>query len=235
LLVFLGISSLGPYGIIISGWASNSSYAILGSLRSIAQFISYEVILTFLLLPIIMYSESLNFIEIVYFQKNFMWFCIPLFPFFIWFIVAVLAETNRTPFDLPEAEAELVAGYNTEYAGVFFIMFMLAEYSNLLCMSALISLLFVGGWDFGFFEILINIFIPEDIVQYLNFFLPELIFAIKITLFVSLFIVIRATLPRFRFDQLMSYCWCHLLPLSFGVLIFTIYIYVLTLNIAFFI
>lgn len=198
---------------MLSGWASNSKYAMLGSIRTIAQFISYELVLTVSILPIVLVTQSLNFIEIVLYQASSVWFIIPFWPFAYIFFIASLAETNRTPFDLPEAEAELVAGYNVEYSSVFFILFMFAEYSNIMLMSALFSLLFLGGWDGGLY------FVNEYLAG-------EFIFALKITFISFIFIVVRATQPRLRFDQLLTLCWKRLLPLSFALFIGSIFIYI---------
>jgi NADH-quinone oxidoreductase subunit H len=208
LLYILSVSSLGVYGIIISGWASNSKYAFLGALRSSAQIISYELAISFSILNVAVLSGSLNISDIVFAQRH-IWYVAPLLPAFIIFFIAGLAETNRHPFDLPEAEAELVSGYNVEYSGMTFALFSLAEYSNILMMSTLISILFFGGW-----QPLIEIpFIPNA---------AWLIF--KILIFVVLFIYIRAILPRYRYDQLMIIGWKKLIPLSLGYLLFTILI-----------
>jgi NADH-quinone oxidoreductase subunit H len=212
-LLLLTFSSLGVYGIVLSGWASNSKYALLGSIRTIAQFISYELVLTISIFPIILVTHSLNFVEIVMYQASSVWFILPFWPFAYIFFIASLAETNRTPFDLPEAEAELVAGYNVEYSSVFFILFMFAEYSNIMLMSALFSLLFLGGWDGAFG--LINYYIAG-----------ELIFAIKITSISFIFIVVRATQPRLRFDQLLTLCWKRLLPLVFALFIGSVFLHI---------
>ena len=196
LLFIFSISSLGVYSIIISGWASNSKYAFLGSLRSAAQFISYEVSIGIIIMVVLMCVSSLNLTKIVLFQDS-IWLVFPLIFNFFLFFIAVLAETNRVPFDLPEAESELVSGYNVEYAAVTFVLFFLAEYSNILIMSILIVISFFGGW--------ISII----------FFLPGwLIMIIKVCFVVCLFILIRATLPRYRYDQLMNIGWKVLLPLS---------------------
>lgn len=207
LLFFLAFSSLSTYGLIISGWASNSKFALFGALRTISQFISYEVSFGLILIPIVLVTQSLNFIEIVAWQKNTIWFIIPFWPLAFLYFITILAETNRTPFDLAEAEAELVAGYNTEYSSVFFIMFMFAEYSNVLLMSSTFVLLFLGGWSFF-------------LVDYIVF--PELIFSFKLTFIAFLFIIVRATLPRLRFDQLMNLCWQRILPISIGYIFFII-------------
>lgn len=206
-LFFLAFSSLSTYGLIISGWASNSKFALFGSLRTISQFISYEVSFGIILIPLVVITQSLNFIDIVLWQQNTIWFIIPFWPLAFLYFITILAETNRTPFDLAEAEAELVAGYNTEYSSVFFIMFMFAEYSNVLLMSSTFVLLFLGGWSF----FLIDLFI-----------FPELILSIKLTFIAFIFIIIRATLPRLRFDQLMNLCWQRILPISIGYIFFVI-------------
>jgi NADH-quinone oxidoreductase subunit H len=188
ILFLLAISSLGVYGIIMSGWSSNSKYAFLGGLRSTAQMVSYEVSLGFIITIIITCCGSFNLSLIIESQKN-IWFIIPFLPLFLMFFTSALAETNRYPFDLPEAEAELVSGYNVEYSAMGFALFSLGEYSNMLLMSALNSILFFGGW-----------LAPLDILM----FIPgSFWFSIKICFFVLLFIVMRAALPRYRYDQLM--------------------------------
>lgn len=204
ILFILAISGFNVYGIIIAGWASNSKYAFLGSLRSAAQMISYEVSLGLLLLPVILLAGSLNFTDIVAAQGNVGWFFLPLFPCAVMFFISMLAETNRAPFDLPEAEAELVAGYNVEYSSIIFAMFFLGEYTNMLFMSAVIVLLFFGGW------------LP--LVEILNF-APGLWLSAKILIFCFLYILVRAGLPRFRYDQLMDLGWKIFLPLSLGYLL----------------
>jgi len=204
LLYILGISSIGVYGIIMSGWSSNSKYAFLGSLRSTAQMISYEVSLGFIVLTIAICCESFNINEIIFFQKK-IWFVIPFFPLFLIFFISGLAETNRHPFDLPEAEAELVSGYNVEYSAMTFALFSLAEYSNMLIMSSLNVILFFGGW-----------------LSPIEFsFLPgSFWFSIKICIFVILYVVMRAILPRYRYDQLMYLGWKVFLPISVSYLFF---------------
>ena len=205
LLLLLAISSLNVYGIIIAGWASNSKYAFLGSLRSAAQMISYEVAIGLVILPVILLAGSLNLTEIVYIQSITGWFVLPLLPCAIIFFIAMLAETNRAPFDLPEAEAELVAGYNVEYSSIIFAMFFLGEYSNMLLMSTLITILFFGGWLPG--------------LAFLAFLPPALIFSIKISFFCFLFILVRAAFPRYRYDQLMDIGWKIFLPITTGYLL----------------
>lgn len=207
LLFFLAFSSISTYGLVISGWASNSKFALFGALRTISQFISYEVSFGIILIPIVLVTQSLNFIEIVYWQKNTIWFIIPFWPLAFLYFITILAETNRTPFDLAEAEAELVAGYNTEYSSVFFIMFMFAEYSNVLLMSSTFVLIFLGGWSFFIIDL---------------FVFPEIIFSLKLTFVALIFIIVRATLPRLRFDQLMNLCWQRILPISIGYIFFII-------------
>lgn len=208
-LYLLAISSLGVYGIIIAGWASNSKYAFLGALRSAAQMISYEVSLGFIVLSVIIVSGSMNLTEIVLAQKN-LWFCIPLFPMFVMFFISALAETNRAPFDLPEAEAELVSGYNVEYSSMPFALFFLGEYANMILMSAFTTLLFLGGWlaPFG-----------------LEGFLPgPFWFCLKVGFVLFLFIWVRASLPRYRYDQLMRLGWKVFLPISMGWLVLVAFV-----------
>lgn len=200
-LYLLAISSLGVYGIIIAGWSSNSKYAFLGSLRSTAQMISYEVSIGLIIISVLLCAGSLNFSEIVLAQQN-IWYCIPLFPASIMFYISILAETNRAPFDLPEAEAELVAGYNVEYSAMGFALFFLGEYANMILMSSLTVIFFLGGWlpllPFNFF-----------------FWIPSSIwFSSKIVLSLFGFIWIRSSFPRYRYDQLMRLGWKVFLPLS---------------------
>jgi len=206
ILYILGISSVGVYGIIISGWASNSKYAFLGALRSTAQMVSYEVSLGFIIIVIVICCESFNINQIIYFQKN-IWFLIPFFPLFLIFFISGLAETNRHPFDLPEAEAELVSGYNVEYSAMTFALFSLGEYSNMLLMSSLNIILFFGGW--------------LSPLSFLSFLPGSFWFGIKIILFVILYVLMRAILPRYRYDQLMYLGWKVFLPISLGYLILT--------------
>lgn len=198
----LATSSLGVYGIIISGWASNSKYAFLGAIRSSAQMISYEVSIGLIIISVILSAGSMNLKEIVYAQEQSGWFVLYHFPMFILFFISALAETNRLPFDLPEAEAELVAGYNVEYSSMPFSMFFLGEYANMILISAFASILFLGGW-LPPFDIEILKLIPAPIWLIAKTFL--LLFA---------FIWVRATLPRYRYDQLMRLGWKVFLPLS---------------------
>lgn len=205
MLYLLAVSSLGIYGIILSGWGSNSKYAFLGALRSTAQMISYEISIGFIILTIVVVCGSFDLQQIVNFQKE-IWFIIPFLPLFLIFFSSSLAETNRHPFDLPEAEAELVSGYNTEYSAMGFALFSLSEYANMLLMCSINSILFFGGWQNGFF---------------FNLFSTSFFFSIKICFFVILFIWARAALPRYRYDQLMNLGWKTFLPISLGYLIFT--------------
>lgn len=199
ILVLLAVSSLNVYGIILAGWSSHSKYAFLGGLRSAAQMISYEVSLGLTILPVVVLSSSLSFADISLAQSRAS-FIFALIPSFIIFVISMLAETNRTPFDLPEAEAELVAGYNVEYSAITFAMFFLGEYSNMLLMSTFCVLLFCGGLGGSF-----HIFVP-----------------LKILFFCFFFVIVRASVPRFRYDQLMQLCWKSFLPLSMSFFIFVI-------------
>nr|YP_010139045.1 NADH dehydrogenase subunit 1 [Lithodesmium undulatum]QQJ94653.1 NADH dehydrogenase subunit 1 [Lithodesmium undulatum] len=208
-LYLFAVSSLSVYGIVMAGWSSNSKYPFLGALRSAAQMISYEVSIGFIIVNVCICVGSFNLSQIVLSQQN-VWFIIPLFPMFILFCISMLAETNRHPFDLPEAEAELVSGYNVEYSAMTFALFFLGEYANMLLMSAFVSILFLGGWLplFNFFP--------------LNIIPGSVWFSLKILLGVVFFIVTRATLPRYRYDQLMDIGWKCFLPLSLGYLLFTV-------------
>jgi len=204
-LYLFAISSLSVYGIIMSGWASNSKYAFLGGLRSAAQMVSYEVSIGFIIITVVICAGSYNLSEIIYAQRN-IWYFIPLLPIFFLFFISALAETNRHPFDLPEAEAELVSGYNVEYSAMGFALFFLGEYANMLLMSGLTVILFFGGW-----------LAPLKI---LTFVPASLWFGIKLCFFVIAFIWMRAALPRYRYDQLMHLGWKIFLPFSLGYLIF---------------
>ena len=201
IMYIFAISSLGVYGIVMAGWASNSRYAFLGALRSAAQMVSYEVSMGFIIITVLLCVGSLNMSEIVRAQEK-VWFVIPLLPMAVIFFVSALAETNRHPFDLPEAEAELVAGYQVEYSSMTFALFFLGEYANMILMSGLTAILFLGGWlppfDFAPFT-----WIPGPIW-----------FALKIALLLFVFVWIRATFPRYRYDQLMRLGWKVFLPLS---------------------
>ncbi len=197
----LATSSLGVYGIIIAGWASNSKYAFLGAIRSSAQMISYEVSIGLIIINVVLLSGSLNLTDIILSQKD-GWFIWPLFPMFILFFISTLAETNRLPFDLPEAESELVAGYNVEYSSMPFAMFFLGEYANMILMSAMTAILFLGGY------------LPPINNDFFNA-VPGLIwFILKILFLLFCFIWVRATLPRYRYDQLMRLGWKVFLPFS---------------------
>ena len=205
LLYLFALSSLNVYSIIFAGWSSNSKYAFLGGLRSAAQMISYEVALGLIILPVVLCVGSFNLTDIVLAQRS-IWFIFPLFPLALIFFISSLAETNRAPFDLPEAEAELVAGYNVEYSSITFAMFFLGEYSNMLLMSSLNSILFLGGWlaPFAIFT-----------------FIPEVVwFSMKIILYCFIFVWIRAAFPRFLYDQLMNLGWKVFLPITLGYFIF---------------
>ena len=206
ILYFLAVSSLGVYGIIAAGWSSNSKYAFLGALRSTAQMVSYEISLGFMIVTVVICCGSFNLKEIVEAQK-YTWFVVPFFPIFLAFFTSGLAETNRHPFDLPEAEAELVSGFNVEYSAMGFALFSLGEYGNMLLMSAFSIILFWGGWQPAF--------------NSLNFMPGTFWFSLKICFFVILFVWIRAALPRYRYDQLMHLGWKIFLPLSLAFLIFT--------------
>lgn len=209
LLYLLAISSLNVYGIVLAGWASNSKYAFLGALRSAAQMISYEISIGFIVLSIAVCTGSLNLSNIIMAQKE-IWLVIPLFPLFVMFYISMLAETNRHPFDLPEAEAELVSGYNVEYSAMTFALFFLGEYSNMLLMSSLSSILFLGGW------LPLIDFFPFNLIP------GSIWFSIKVIIGAIFFIVTRATLPRYRYDQLMYLGWKCFLPFAIGYLMFTI-------------
>lgn len=208
-LYLFAISSLSVYGIVMAGWSSNSKYPFLGSLRSAAQMISYEVSIGFIIVNICVCVGSFNLTQIVLAQEK-VWFIIPLFPMFILFYISMLAETNRHPFDLPEAEAELVSGYNVEYSAMTFALFFLGEYANMLLMSTFSSLLFLGGW------------LPLFDVLPLNILPGSFWLSIKIIIGVIFFILTRAALPRYRYDQLMHIGWKSFLPLSLGYLLFTV-------------
>ncbi len=201
ILYLFAVSSLGVYGIIMGGWASNSKYPFLGAIRSAAQMVSYEVSIGVIIINVLLCVGSLNLNDIVIAQQN-MWFVIPLFPMFVIFFISALAETNRPPFDLPEAEAELVAGYQTEYSGMMYAMFWLGEYANILLMCAMGAILFLGGW-----------MSPIDVYPFT--LVPGAIWLIlKILLLFILFALVKAIVPRYRYDQLMRLGWKVFLPLS---------------------
>jgi NADH-quinone oxidoreductase subunit H len=200
-LYLFAISSLGVYGILMAGWASNSRYAFLGALRSAAQMVSYEVAMGFMIITVLICAGSLNLSEIVSAQKNH-WFVLPLFPMAVIFFISTLAETNRHPFDLPEAEAELVAGYNVEYSAMTFALFFLGEYANMILMAAITTVLFLGGW-----------LPPADMAPF-NWIPGPVWFALKMALLLFVFLWVRATFPRYRYDQLMRLGWKVFLPIS---------------------
>ena len=201
ILYLFAVSSLGVYGIIMGGWASNSKYPFLGAIRSAAQMVSYEVSIGVIIINVLLCVGSLNLNDIVLAQKN-IWFVLPLFPMFIIFFISALAETNRPPFDLPEAEAELVAGYQTEYSGMMYAMFWLGEYANILLMCAMGSVLFLGGW------------LPPVDIEALSFIPAPFWLIFKILFLFILFALVKAIVPRYRYDQLMKLGWKIFLPLS---------------------
>ncbi len=201
ILYLFAISSLGVYGIIMAGWASNSKYAFLGALRSAAQMVSYEVSIGFVIVTVLLVAGSLNLSDIVRAQET-VWFFIPLFPMFVIFVVSALAETNRAPFDLPEAEAELVTGYNVEYSSMAFALFFLGEYISMILMSAMTVILFLGGW------------LPPFAIAPFTWIPGVVWFALKIAMILFVFLWVRATLPRYRYDQLMRLGWKVFLPFS---------------------
>ncbi len=208
ILYIFAVSSLGVYGIIMGGWASNSKYPFLGSIRSAAQMVSYEVSIGIIIINVLLCVGSLNLSDIVLAQKD-MWFVIPLFPMFVIFFISALAETNRPPFDLPEAEAELVAGYQTEYSGMMYAMFWLGEYANILLMCALGSILFLGGW-----------LSPIELYPF-NLIPGALWLIFKILFLFILFALVKAIVPRYRYDQLMRLGWKIFLPLSLTYVVLT--------------
>ena len=208
ILYLFAVSSLGVYGIIMGGWASNSKYPFLGAIRSAAQMVSYEVSIGIIIINVLLCVGSLNLNDIVLAQQN-LWFVVPLFPMFVIFFISALAETNRPPFDLPEAEAELVAGYQTEYSGMMYAMFWLGEYANILLMCALGSILFLGGW-----------LSPIDLYPF-NLIPGGLWLILKILLLFILFALVKAIVPRYRYDQLMRLGWKIFLPLSLTWVVLT--------------
>lgn len=198
ILLFFCLTAFGSYGVILAGWSSFSRYAVMGALRAIAQLISYEVIFLLAMFPLVLYVGSFSFYEFNLVQEESVWLVLPCLPSALIFYILMLAETNRTPFDLPEAEAELVSGFNVEYSSVLFAMFSLAEYNSMLLMSTLYVILFLGGWSNGIF-----------------------LFLIKVTVVAFSIVKVRAALPRYRYDQLMFLCWYIFLPISLGVFIFS--------------
>jgi NADH-quinone oxidoreductase subunit H len=207
ILYLFAISSLGVYGILMAGWASNSKYAFLGALRSAAQMVSYEVSMGFIIITVLIVAGSLNLSDIVRAQENSIWFVVPMFPMAVIFFISTLAETNRHPFDMPEAEAELVSGYNVEYSAMTFALFFLGEYANMILMAAMTTILFLGGWlaPFGAWPFTL---IPGPIW-----------FAAKIAFCLFIFLWVRATFPRYRYDQLMRLGWKVFLPISLAAVV----------------
>jgi NADH-quinone oxidoreductase subunit H len=208
ILYLFAVSSLGVYGIIMGGWASNSKYPFLGAIRSAAQMISYEVSIGIIIINVLLCVGSLNLSDIVNAQKD-LWFVVPLFPMFVIFFISALAETNRPPFDLPEAEAELVAGYQTEYSGMMYAMFWLGEYANILLMCSMGAILFLGGW-----------LSPIDLFPF-NIIPAPIWMILKILFLFFLFALVKAIVPRYRYDQLMRLGWKIFLPLSLAYVVLT--------------
>jgi NADH-quinone oxidoreductase subunit H len=208
ILYIFAVSSLGVYGIIMGGWASNSKYPFLGAIRSAAQMVSYEVSIGIIIINVLLCVGSLNLNDIVNAQQN-LWYVIPLFPMFVVFFISALAETNRPPFDLPEAEAELVAGYQTEYSGMMYAMFWLGEYANILLMCALGSVLFLGGW------------LPPIDIYPINIVPGPIWMILKILFLFFLFALVKAIVPRYRYDQLMRLGWKIFLPFSLFYVVLT--------------
>jgi NADH-quinone oxidoreductase subunit H len=206
ILFLFAVSSLGVYGILMAGWASNSKYAFLGALRSAAQMVSYEISMGLVIVTVLMCVGSLNLSDIVMAQKD-MWFVIPLFPMAVIFFISTLAETNRHPFDLPEAEAELVAGYNVEYSAMTFALFFLGEYANMILMAAMTAILFLGGW------------LPLVDIAPFNLIPGPLWLAMKIAFVLFFFLWVRASFPRYRYDQLMRLGWKVFLPISLAAVV----------------
>tara|TARA_B100001057_G_scaffold405381_1_gene418302 strand:+ start:8066 stop:9079 length:1014 start_codon:yes stop_codon:yes gene_type:complete len=224
LLFILALTSLSVYGVILAGWASNSKYAFLGSMRSAAQIIAYEIAMGFALVGVLMLSGSLNLQQIILAQSGtiFNWYWLPLFPLFIIYFIAGVAETNRAPFDVSEGESEIVAGFHVEYSGMAFAMFFLAEYMNLILISILCSIMFFGGWLSPFEGTFINPYIS---------FIPGFVWlSFKTLIFIFIFLWLRATLPRYRYDQIMRLGWKVFLPITFfwltiiGILIYFKYL-----------
>ena len=224
LLFILALTSLSVYGVILAGWASNSKYAFLGSMRSAAQIIAYEIAMGFALVGVLMLSGSLNLQNIIYAQSGsiFNWYWLPLFPLFLIYFIAGVAETNRAPFDVSEGESEIVAGFHVEYSGMAFAMFFLAEYMNLILISILCSIMFFGGW--------LSPFQGTVIDSYLLFIPGFIWLSIKTLEFIFIFLWLRATLPRYRYDQIMRLGWKVFLPITFfwltiiGILIYLGYL-----------
>ncbi|MBM3550017.1 MAG: NADH-quinone oxidoreductase subunit NuoH [Alphaproteobacteria bacterium] len=208
ILYLFAVSSLGVYGVIMAGWASNSKYAFLGALRSAAQMVSYEVSIGFVIITVLLCVGSLNLTDIVLAQRT-MWFCVPLLPMFVIFFISGLAETNRLPFDLPEGESEIVAGFMVEYSSMSFALFFLGEYANMILVSAMTVILFMGGW-----------LPPFDIAPF-NWVPGPIWFALKIAFLLFVFLWVRGTFPRYRYDQLMRLGWKVFLPISLAWVVLT--------------
>lgn len=208
ILFSMALSSVGILGILFAGWSSNSKFAFLGGLRSTSQIISYELILTSVILIVVLMTGTFSYTKVVEVQQS-VWFVVPLLPLFIIWFISALAELNRTPFDLPEAESELVSGFNTDFSAMIFVFFFLAEYSNLILISTLTTVFFFGGFHF-----------PAVFSNYTFLNIQSIILALKICFFCFLFVFVRASLPRLRFDQLITSCWLVLLPLVIGLIIF---------------
>lgn len=210
ILYIFAISSLSVYSILMAGWASNSRYAFFGAIRSVAQMISYEVSIGLILMSLVVIVGNLNLLQIMLFQQKAGWFLFSYFPCFIMFLISMLAETNRPPFDLAEAEAELVAGYNVEYSAVGFALFFIGEYTNIILMANVCVILFIGGWGY------IN-----------NFFIEIFIYIVKVSLVLLFFIFVRGSYPRYRYDQLMQIGWKIFLPIAFSYLLLTLSLYII--------
>ena len=206
-LYLFAISSLGVYGVLMAGWSSNSKYAFLGGLRSAAQMVSYEVSMGFIIITVLLVAGSLNLSDIVRAQQETIWFVVPLFPMAVIFFITTLAETNRHPFDMPEAEAELVSGYNVEYSAMTFALFFLGEYANMILMAGMTTILFLGGW------------LPIFDVAPFNWIPGPIWFALKMAFVLFIFIWVRATFPRYRYDQLMRLGWKVFLPISLAAVV----------------
>ena len=206
-LYLFAISSLGVYGVLMAGWSSNSKYAFLGGLRSAAQMVSYEVSMGFIIITVLLVAGSLNLSDIVRAQQETIWFLVPLFPMAIIFFISTLAETNRHPFDMPEAEAELVSGYNVEYSAMTFALFFLGEYANMILMAGMTTILFLGGW------------LPILDVAPFNWIPGPIWFALKMAFVLFIFLWVRATFPRYRYDQLMRLGWKVFLPISLAAVV----------------
>ena len=206
-LYLFAISSLGVYGILMAGWSSNSKYAFLGGLRSAAQMVSYEVSMGFIIITVLLVAGSLNLSDIVRAQQETIWFVVPLFPMAIIFFISTLAETNRHPFDMPEAESELVSGYNVEYSAMTFALFFLGEYANMILMAGMTTILFLGGW------------LPILDVAPFNWIPGPIWFALKMAFVLFIFLWVRATFPRYRYDQVMRLGWKVFLPISLAAVV----------------